>query len=177
MVNTIKFSQFSSGILTDSTNQVVGLGTGGNVRFPSTITWTTGTRPAPPYNGLLGFNTTTEQYEYWNAISSMWIPLVSAVSLSSTYILKTPDGSLPNSFALSTLATGILKSSTVTGALSISAPLTSIDGLTTVADEMLYTTGANTYAVTSLTPFSRGLLANVDASSWRTSLGVPGLPV
>lgn len=177
MVNTIKFSQFSEAALTDATTETVGIASGVNIKTPKVVTWTTSSRPLTPFDGLLGFNTDLQQYEFWDSISNTWIQLASDVDLTSTFILETPDLGLPNSFALSTLATGILKNTTGTGVPSISAPLTSIDSLVTTANEILYTTAPNIYAVSALSPFSRGLLGDISTSAWRTDLGVPGLPV
>lgn len=50
--------------------------------------------------------------------------------------------------------------------------LTSISGLTTSADLMIYTTALDTYATTSLTTFMRTLLDDADASTARQTLGV-----
>ena len=52
------------------------------------------------------------------------------------------------------------------------AGLTSIAGLTTLADRMIYTTASDTYAVTALTSFARTLLDDADAATMRTTLGV-----
>jgi hypothetical protein len=52
------------------------------------------------------------------------------------------------------------------------AALASIAGLTTVADRMIYTTAANTYAVTTITSFGRSLVDDADASAGRTTLGL-----
>lgn len=52
------------------------------------------------------------------------------------------------------------------------AALASIAGLTTVADRMIYTTAANTYAVTTITSFGRSLVDDADASTARTTLGL-----
>jgi len=52
------------------------------------------------------------------------------------------------------------------------AGLTSIAGLTTAADKMLYTTAADTYAVTTLTSAGRALLDDADAAAQRTTLGL-----
>ncbi len=177
MVNTKKFSEFANADLSDSSNELVGIGSGQNIKSPKVVLWTTATRPSSPFDGLLGFNTDLEQYEFWSSSLNDWVQLASSVNLLGHFVTTVVDAFLPNSFALSTLTTGALKNTTGTGIPTISAPLTSIDGLVTSANQMIYTTGSNTYATTSLTPFSRGLFSNADALSWRTALGVPGLPV
>ncbi|PWU05063.1 MAG: hypothetical protein C5B43_03855 [Verrucomicrobia bacterium] len=80
MVNTVKFSQFAQATLTNSSNILVGASstTGGiNIRNSFVTKWTTATRPLPPYDGLLGYNTDLEEYEYWNGTTLAWIQLVS----------------------------------------------------------------------------------------------------
>lgn len=57
------------------------------------------------------------------------------------------------------------------------AGLQSISGLTTAADQMIYATGSDTYAVTSLTSFARTILDDADAASARTTLGITDAPV
>ena len=52
------------------------------------------------------------------------------------------------------------------------AGLQSISGLTTAADKMIYSTGSDTYAVTSLTAAGRALLDDADAAAQRTTLGL-----
>lgn len=52
------------------------------------------------------------------------------------------------------------------------AGLTSIAGLTTAADTMIYTTASDTYSTTSLTSFARTVLDDASASAARTTLGV-----
>ena len=52
------------------------------------------------------------------------------------------------------------------------AGLTSIAGLTTAADKIIYTTASDTYAVTDFTAFGRSLVDDADASAARTTLGV-----
>lgn len=52
------------------------------------------------------------------------------------------------------------------------AGLTSIAGLSTVADKMLYTTGSDVYDTTSLTPFARTLLDDVNGAAVLGTLGI-----
>ena len=52
------------------------------------------------------------------------------------------------------------------------AGLNSIAGLTTAADKMIYTTGSDTYAVTTITAAGRAILDDADAAAQRTSLGL-----
>lgn len=49
--------------------------------------------------------------------------------------------------------------------------LTSIAGLTTSADQMVYTTGADAYATTALTAYGRDIVGSIDASAVLTLLG------
>ncbi|MEH3109026.1 MAG: hypothetical protein PGN22_02845 [Agrobacterium cavarae] len=55
------------------------------------------------------------------------------------------------------------------------AGLQSIAGLTTLADQMLYTTGADAWATTSLTAFGRSILDDIDAAAVRATLGLGAL--
>lgn len=55
------------------------------------------------------------------------------------------------------------------------AGLTSIAGLTTVENQMIYTTGADTYATTGLTAQGRALLDDADAATQRGTLGLGSL--
>jgi len=50
------------------------------------------------------------------------------------------------------------------------AGLASIAGLTTATNQMLYTTGSDTYSTTSLTAYARTILDDADASTARTTL-------
>ncbi|QDP59397.1 MAG: putative fiber protein [Prokaryotic dsDNA virus sp.] len=54
----------------------------------------------------------------------------------------------------------------------LDAGLTSISGLTTAADKMIYTTASDTYAVADLTTAGRALLDDADAAAQRTTLGL-----
>lgn len=55
------------------------------------------------------------------------------------------------------------------------AGLSSIAGLTTSADQTIYTTALDTYAVTSLTAFGRSLIDDADNTTARTTLGLGSL--
>ena len=50
--------------------------------------------------------------------------------------------------------------------------LTSIAGLTTAADRMIYTTGSDVYAVATLTAAGRSILDDADVGAMRTTLGL-----
>jgi len=52
------------------------------------------------------------------------------------------------------------------------AGLQSISGLTTAANQTIYTTGSDTYAVTGLTSAGRALIDDADAAAQRTTLGL-----
>lgn len=57
------------------------------------------------------------------------------------------------------------------GGQPLDAGLTSIAGLTTAADRMIYTTAADTYAVATLTAAGRALLDDADAAAQLVTLG------
>ena len=52
------------------------------------------------------------------------------------------------------------------------AGLTSIAGLTTAANKVIYTTASDTYAVADFTAFGRSLVDDADAAAGRTTLGL-----
>ena len=52
------------------------------------------------------------------------------------------------------------------------ATLNALAGLTTVADQTIYSTGADTFAMTTLSSFGRSLIDDTDASTARTTLGL-----
>lgn len=83
---TKKFSEFAVGDIADSARQTVGLQAGLNVRDPYFITWTLSGRPVAPYAGLLGYNSTLEQYEFWDQTSMMWVALASGAGVGVTNV-------------------------------------------------------------------------------------------
>jgi len=73
--------------------------------------------------------------------------------------------------SLTTLNASNLSSGTVAAA-RLTAPLTSIAGLTTSANKMIYTTASNVYSVIDLTAAGRALLDDTSAAAQRTSIGI-----
>jgi hypothetical protein len=101
-----------------------------------------------------------------------FIPLSGSDVTDVKFIIQQPNALVPDAQALSDLATGIVKNTTATGVLSISAPLSSLDSIGISTDQMAYGSSANTYSLATLTPYSRSLFAETDAASWRSALGV-----
>ncbi len=87
MVNTVKFSEFPEANLDDSDLESVGLESGINIKTPKYPTWTTAGRPATPYNGLLGYNTTLMQYEFWDAVALVWAQLEDSTDIAALLAL------------------------------------------------------------------------------------------
>jgi phage-related tail fiber protein len=58
------------------------------------------------------------------------------------------------------------------GKQNLDATLTALAALTTAADQLIYATGVDTFAMASLTTFGRSLIDDADAATARTTLGV-----
>lgn len=63
----------------------------------------------------------------------------------------------------------------ITDAQAKDATLTALAAVVTAADQVVYATGADTFAVTSLTTFARSVLDDVDAPAMRVTLGLGAL--
>ena len=55
--------------------------------------------------------------------------------------------------------------------------LTALAKVTTAADNLIYATAPDVFTTTSITPFARTLIDDVDAAAMRTTLGIDGLPI
>lgn len=104
MVSTIKFSEFANGGDLSNSKITVGLSSlpGANTYFNNPWTFlapgTTGDRPTPDPSmyGRLRFNTSTQEYEFYNSISMAWEVLVPTSQFSWQIVTTTPFQMLPN---------------------------------------------------------------------------------
>lgn len=71
-------------------------------------------------------------------------------------------------------AKGVNVSTTDATKQPLDATLTALAALVASADKMIYSTGADAFALTAFTALARNLLAGADESSMRTTLGVLG---
>lgn len=62
-------------------------------------------------------------------------------------------------------------------AVTLDATLVALGGLTTAANQMIYSTGVDTFAMTTLSTFARTLLDDGDAATARGTLGALGLTI
>jgi hypothetical protein len=92
---------------------------------------------------------------------------------NAPFILKTANATTPNAQSIGALGSGILKGATGSGVISISNPLTSLDLVSSAANMMPYYSDVDVFSATSLTPFARTLLDDINATTARATLGVP----
>lgn len=122
---TRKFSEFASGGNIANNADTVGLFGGVNAQFNNPWTFlepgTTGDRPAPDPSMYyrLRLNTTTQEYEYYNPISMMWLMVaINANNFTWQTVTSSPIQMMPNTgyFANSaSLITFILPTASLVG--------------------------------------------------------------
>jgi hypothetical protein len=155
MVFVKKFSEFASADLTDSANKIAGIsGSSVNIIGSKIIIWTTATRPAPPTNALLGFNTTTNFYEYYDSSTAAW----QSISIVGGSVTLVNTGTGLNGGPITTTGTialdvPVLVSSGGTGGVSFTAYSLICGGITaTSAFQSVVSVGLSGEVLTSNGP-------------------------
>lgn len=132
-----------------------------------------------PRAGQLVYLTTGTKYQYYNGSSWQDFSVGNVDTLdelSDVTITGSAAGQVLYSTGVNTWVNGAIGATS--GVQAYDAGLTSIAGLTTAADKMIYTTASDTYAVTDLTSFARTLLDDTTQGAMQTTLGlVPGTNV
>lgn len=99
-------------------------------------------------------------------------PNISVANLSGNSVAETAS---PGSNSTQIATTAFVAAAVASGGGAyqpLDAGLTSISGLTTSADKLIYTTALDTYAVTAFTAYGRSLVDDADAAAARTTLGL-----
>ncbi|GCA52389.1 hypothetical protein KGO5_04854 [Sinorhizobium sp. KGO-5] len=116
-----------------------------------------------PPAGTKGVSNTTIQSVPYNAL----VDDLSADANAARPVTAGGTGATSASAARTNLGLAI-----GTNVQAYDAGLQSIAALATAADRMIYTTAADAYATTALTPFARTILGDADAAAALTTLGV-----
>jgi hypothetical protein len=133
MVDTIKFSQMTSGGDLANNDLTPGLQSGENVLFNNPWTFlppgTTAQRPTPSaaINFRLRFNTEDQLYEYYDAVAGNWTQLQESAFTVGPFITYTASASLPDAQNLGLLANGILKQSITAGVATLDIAVNGTD--------------------------------------------------
>jgi len=158
----LKFSNNASSLLTADIS----------VATP-TVTVTSGTGALFPTTSDGTFLITVQ-----DSMGNNEIMLCTARNADSFTVTRAQEGTLARSFSAGAVVenrftAGSMSSFARSGEVQpIAAGLTSISGLTTAADNIIYTTAADTYATASCTAAGRALLDDADAAAQRTTLGL-----
>lgn len=123
---------------------------------------------------------TTYDGKVWRAIdTSVGVTPVEGVDwtllLEASGDVLGPDSAVNNRIAVFDGITGkLLKDggATVAGLQPIDATLTALAAVTTAADKLIYATGVDAFATTTLTAFARTILDDADEAAMRTTLGL-----
>lgn len=132
-IETIKFSQMTSGGDLANNDMTPGLQSGENVLFNNPWTFlapgSTAQRPAPStaINYRLRLNTDTQIYEYYNPILAAWVQLAEGSTTAGPFITYTADAGLPEAQNLGLLANGILKQTISSGTATLNIAVQGTD--------------------------------------------------
>lgn len=133
MIETIKFSQMTSGGDLANNEKTPGLLSGGNVLFNNPWTFlppgSTADRPTPSatINYRLRFNTDNQLYEYYDAVLGVWTQLQESAFTQGPFVIYEADAFIPAAQNLGALADGILKQTVSLGSATIDIAVNDID--------------------------------------------------
>lgn len=173
---------FVAGKPDNQTLQLTNLGTDGNIS-PGTIL-PTGLRIAPAglagSEGAAGVSGAPTTASYWTRTAEAGLSNETNLTALGAGILKINSSGVP-SIAVAetdylTSASALINADIGVAVQAWDAMLDALAALVTVADRMIYFTGANAPALTTLTTFARTLLDDADAAAARSTLGLSALP-
>ncbi len=137
--------------------------------------------PAQEYigDGIALYPKLDATYDLGKAASSFNVAYIESINLGGTVVTATA-AELNALDGITATVTELNYTDGVTSAIQtqldnkqpLDAGLTSISGLVTAADRMIYTTGLDIYATTPLTAAGRALIDDASASAQRTTLGL-----
>lgn len=130
-------------------------------------------------NGILRYNTTTDKFEGYE--DGEWKDIVTGASGASigedeiTFgdasgnIISSSDLTFDGTDVVIDGSDVVVEGDIGTTVQAFDPGLQSISGLTTSADQMIYTTGSDTYATTSLTSYARTILDDANESAFKST--------
>lgn len=146
-------------------------------------------RPPSPAGKLIRFNESTSLFEVFNgtgwAALDIAAALLKANNLSDLQNATAARGNLSINAANTPFTpAGNIAATNVQAALvefdskkqASDATLTALAGVTTAADKLIYATGPDAFATTTLSSFGRSLIDDPDAANARVTLAAPALP-